>query len=72
MLTAAVSTIVAKTDRDFFYSWRNYIAAVLAATRTVVVSTMPPRLRTEKVLCLLGRALIQKLCLVTFLCRCNR
>jgi hypothetical protein len=55
MLTAAVSTIVAKTDRDFFYSWRNYIAAVLAATRTVVVSTMPPRLGTEKVLCLLGR-----------------
>jgi len=27
---------------------RNYIAAVLAATRTVDVSTMPPKLGTEK------------------------
>ena len=71
MLTAAASTIVVKTDRNFFCSLRNYIAAVLAATRTVVVSTMPPRLGTEEILCLLGGALVQKLRQVTFLCRCN-
>jgi hypothetical protein len=48
MLTAPVSIIVAGTDRNSFYSLRNYIAAVLAATRTVDVSTMPPKLGTEK------------------------
>ena len=49
MLTAPVSIIVvAGTDRNSFYSLGSHFAAVLAATRTVDVSTMPPKLGTEK------------------------